>query len=111
MSAVLEVPATIRVGRSDLILDRALVDGRWIAASDGATFAVTNPADDSPIVDVANAGAAEAKAAVDAAQAAFVLWRERPAKERAQLLRKWFELILRNQEDLARIISLEQGKP
>ncbi len=111
MSAVLEVPAAIRVARSDLIIDRALVNGRWIPAADGATFAVTNPADSSHIVDVVDCGAAEAKAAVDAAEAAFLIWRERPAKERAQLLRRWFELIMKNQEDLARIISLEQGKP
>jgi len=111
MNAILDLPPAIRVTRSDLIRDRAVVAGRWIAAANGDTFAVTNPADGSHIADVANGGADEAKAAVDAAHAAFPAWRARPAKERAQLLRKWFELIMQHQEDLARIISLEQGKP
>jgi succinate-semialdehyde dehydrogenase/glutarate-semialdehyde dehydrogenase len=111
MNAIHELPATIRVTRTDLILERALINGQWLPAATGKTFPVTNPADGSLIADVADCGAAEAKAAVDAAEAAFATWRTRPAKERAQLLRKWFELIVANQEDLARIISLEQGKP
>jgi succinate-semialdehyde dehydrogenase / glutarate-semialdehyde dehydrogenase len=97
--------------RKDLIVADALIGGRWQQESGGRKFAVTNPADGSLIVEIADCGAAEARAAVDQAQAAFIQWRARPAKERAQLLRRWFDLLTANRQDLARLVSMEQGKP
>ena len=101
----------MKLVRSDLIVDRALVAGRWISEAVERTFPVLNPADDTRLTDVPDCGAAEAEAAVNAAQAAFASWRLRPAKERSQFLKRWFDAIIANQEDLARLISLEQGKP
>ena len=94
-----------------LLRTQAFIDGQWVDADDGATFAVSNPADLSPICSVASVGAAETARAVAAAEAALPAWRAKTAKERSALLRKWFELIMANQEDLARLLSWEQGKP
>ncbi|SFP72155.1 succinate-semialdehyde dehydrogenase / glutarate-semialdehyde dehydrogenase [Geopseudomonas sagittaria] len=94
-----------------LLRTQAFIGGQWVDADDGATFAVTNPADLSPICSVASVGAAETERAIAAAEAALPAWREKTAKERSALLRKWFELIMANQEDLARLLSWEQGKP
>ncbi|MCY1407159.1 Glutarate-semialdehyde dehydrogenase DavD [compost metagenome] len=94
-----------------LLRTQAFIGGQWVDADDGATFAVTNPADLSPICNVASVGAAETERAIAAAEAALPAWRNKTAKERSALLRKWFELIMANQEDLARLLSWEQGKP
>ena len=96
---------------STLLRTQAFIGGEWVDADDGATFAVTNPADLSPICSVASVGAAETARAIAAAEAALPAWREKTAKERSALLRKWFELMMANQEDLARLLSWEQGKP
>ncbi|SDS95725.1 NADP-dependent succinate-semialdehyde dehydrogenase [Pseudomonas oryzae] len=96
---------------STLLRTQAFIGGEWVDADDGATFAVTNPADLSPICSVASVGAAETERAIAAAEAALPAWREKTAKERSALLRKWFELMMANQEDLARLLSWEQGKP
>ena len=96
---------------STLLRTQAFIGGEWVDADDGATFAVTNPADLSPICNVASVGAAETARAIAAAEAALPAWREKTAKERSALLRKWFELMMANQEDLARLLSWEQGKP
>ena len=101
----------MQLNDTTLLRTQAFVDGQWIDADDGAIFAVSNPADLSPICDVASLGAAETARAVAAAEAALPAWRGKTAKERAALLRKWFELIMANQEDLARLLSWEQGKP
>jgi succinate-semialdehyde dehydrogenase / glutarate-semialdehyde dehydrogenase len=101
----------MKLNRTDLIVNRAILGGKRIAASDGRCFAVTNPADNSQLACVPDCGAAEAHAAVNAAQHAFVEWKLRPAKERAGVLKAWFAALIANQEDLARLISLEQGKP
>ena len=87
------------------------VNGAWIAARENARFAVTNPATGAVLAEAANCADAETRAAIDAAHEALPGWRARTAKDRAQLLRKWFDLILANQEDLARIMTAEQGKP
>ena len=87
-----------------------LADG-WSGALGGQTFDVINPATMEHIASVADSGAEDARAAVDAAEAAFGAWSQRPAKQRAQLLKRWHALLLEHQEDLARLISLEQGKP
>lgn len=96
---------------STLLRTQAFIGGEWIDADDGATFAVTNPADLSPICNVASVGAVETERAIAAAEAALPAWRAKTAKERSALLRKWFELMMANQEDLARLLSWEQGKP
>lgn len=96
---------------SDLLKDRAYVDSRWVAADTGATFAVTDPADGAEIGRVPDLGAAEARRAIAAAKAALPAWRARTAKERSQLLRRWHDLMLEHQEELARLMTAEQGKP
>lgn len=96
---------------STLLRTQAFIGGEWVDADDGATFAVTNPADLSPICNVASVGAVETERAIAAAEAALPAWRDKTAKERSALLRKWFELMMANQEDLARLLSWEQGKP
>jgi succinate-semialdehyde dehydrogenase/glutarate-semialdehyde dehydrogenase len=94
-----------------LLKTDAFIDGAWRAAASGARFGVKNPADGLRIAEVANCGAGEATAAIDAAARAWPAWRARTAKERAALLRAWFQLILANQEDLAKLMTAEQGKP
>ena len=90
---------------------RNFIAGQWVAAQDGREVDVTNPATLETITRVADSGAADARAALDAAQAAFPAWRDRTGRERAQLLKKWNDLIVANQEELAGLISGEQGKP
>jgi succinate-semialdehyde dehydrogenase/glutarate-semialdehyde dehydrogenase len=87
------------------------IGGQWLPAASGEQLAVVNPATGAVFAHVADSGAVDARAAVDAAQAAFGSWRARSGRERAQLLKRWHALILANQDDLARIISSEQGKP
>ena len=87
------------------------IDARWRDAADGRWLAVSDPATDTVFAQVPDSGATDASHAVDAAHAAFAAWRARPAKERAQLLKRWHALILEHQDDLARLISREQGKP
>jgi succinate-semialdehyde dehydrogenase/glutarate-semialdehyde dehydrogenase len=94
-----------------LLVERAYVNGAWIEADDGATLAVTNPADGSVIALVPALQAAETRRAIEAAEQRFQSWREVPAAERARYLETWHRLILENQEDLALIMTAEQGKP
>ncbi|MBC7950698.1 MAG: aldehyde dehydrogenase family protein, partial [Rhodospirillaceae bacterium] len=94
-----------------LLRRQAYVDGQWIHADSGATLAVTNPADGSVIAQVASLGAAETRRAIDAANRALPAWRARTAKDRAAIMKKWFELILAAGDDLAIIMTAEQGKP
>ncbi|QOU07388.1 NAD-dependent succinate-semialdehyde dehydrogenase [Pseudomonas fluorescens] len=94
-----------------LLVERAYVNGAWIEADDGATIDVTNPTDGSVIARVPALQAAETRRAIEAARARFVAWREVPAAERARYLEVWFGLIMENQEDLALIMTTEQGKP
>ncbi|MDG3066559.1 NADP-dependent succinate-semialdehyde dehydrogenase [Thauera mechernichensis] len=94
-----------------LLRAQAYIDGQWLAADDGGSFDVTNPADGSRVGSVPDMGAAETRRAIAAADAALPAWRARTAKERAAILRRWYELILANQEDLAVLMSTEQGKP
>ncbi|WP_036281021.1 NAD-dependent succinate-semialdehyde dehydrogenase [Methylocystis sp. ATCC 49242] len=94
-----------------LFIEKAFIGGAWIGADSGATFPVTNPANGETLGHVPDMGAAETRRAIEAAEAALPAWRDRPAKERAQIMRRWFELIMAEQERLARIITAEQGKP
>jgi succinate-semialdehyde dehydrogenase / glutarate-semialdehyde dehydrogenase len=102
---------TLTITREDLIRSHNFIDGRWCPALDEAVLLVLDPADDSRITQVPDSSEADARAAVDAAQAAFPAWRATPAKERAQLLKRWNDLVVAHQEDLGRLISREQGKP
>ena len=94
-----------------LLATKAYVAGQWIDADDGKTFAVYNPARGDVICHVADLSRAETKRAIDAAAVAQKLWAARPAKERANILRAWFNLMMQNQDDLARILTAEMGKP
>lgn len=94
-----------------LLCTQAFVAGEWIDADDGKTFAVTNPARGDVICTVPDLSRAETKRAIAAAQLAMKDWAARTGKERANVLRKWFELMMANQEDLALILTAEMGKP
>lgn len=87
------------------------IDGRWQAASDGETLTVTDPATGGFLGEVASLSSADSAKAVDAAEAAFADWAHRLPQERAALLRRWFDLIVANRNDLARLMTLEEGKP
>jgi succinate-semialdehyde dehydrogenase/glutarate-semialdehyde dehydrogenase len=94
-----------------LLATRAYVAGEWIEADDGGTFAVTNPARGDVICHVPNLGRAETGRAIAAANAAMKDWAARTGKERAQVMRKWFDLMMANQHDLGLILTAEMGKP
>ncbi len=101
----------MKLNNADLLRSQSFLNGKWVDGQDGATFAVDNPATGAHIAHVANLGAAQAQVAIEAASAAFPAWRARTAKERSIILRKWFDLINANTDDLARIMTIEQGKP
>ena len=92
-----------------LLKTDALINGQWIAGT--SRFDVLDPATGHKLADVANLGPADAEAAIAAANAAWPAWRAKTAKERSTILRKWFDLLMANQDDLARIMTAEQGKP
>jgi succinate-semialdehyde dehydrogenase/glutarate-semialdehyde dehydrogenase len=94
-----------------LLREQAYVNGEWVDAKSGETFAVYNPATGEVLAWVPLMSEADAKAAVSAADQAFRQWRVTTAKERAALLRRWFQLLQENQDDLALLMTLEQGKP
>src|SRR5262244_1314453 len=94
-----------------LFREGCYVDGQWIQAKSGAVIPVDNPASGEIIGSVPKLGAAETREAIHAANGAFPAWSKKTGKERAAVLRKWFDLMLENQEDLARLMTLEQGKP
>ena len=94
-----------------LFKTQCYIDGAWLNADNGATVDVTNPANGEVIGTVPQMGKAEADRAVAAAQAALPAWKAKSAKERSQILRKWFDLMMAHQEDLGNILTLEQGKP
>ncbi len=95
----------------DLLRAQAYIDGQWVDADSGETFAVENPATGETLAEVACSGAAETRRAIEAAARAFEQWRHTTAKERAALLRRWFDLMMESQEDLAQMMTAEQGKP
>ena len=94
-----------------LLRHQCYVDGKWTPANSGETFDVTNPATGAVIASVPSFGADETRAAIAAAEKAYPAWRAKTGKERAALLRKWFELIIEATEDLAQLMTAEQGKP
>jgi succinate-semialdehyde dehydrogenase/glutarate-semialdehyde dehydrogenase len=94
-----------------LFRTQCYLDGAWLDADGGKTIAVRNPATGETLGTVPQMGTAETKRAIEAAERAWPAWRARTAKERSAILRKWFELMMANQEDLAQILTAEQGKP
>jgi succinate-semialdehyde dehydrogenase/glutarate-semialdehyde dehydrogenase len=99
------------LSRPDLVIEQALVGGEWIDGPERATFDVTNPARGDVIARVADLDRAQAARAIAAAEQARHPWAARTAKDRAGVLRRWFDLMMHHQEDLARIMTAEQGKP
>ena len=93
-----------------LLQSKAYINGQWCDADDGATLAVTNPATGEVIKEIAKLGANETRRAIEAAETAMAEWQRQPAKARSQILRRWFDLVMANQEDLAIIMTAEQGK-
>lgn len=94
-----------------LLKQRAYIDGVWRDAISGATFPVLNPASDEVLVNVPRMGREETQQAIRAAENALVAWQSKTAKERSTILRRWFDLMLEHQDDLAQILTAEQGKP
>ena len=96
---------------TQLFRQQAYIDGTWLDADSGQTLAVNNPATNEIIGRVPKMGAAETRRAIEAADRALPAWRALTAKERATKLRRWFELLMENQDDLGRLMTMEQGKP
>jgi len=101
----------IKLKDSALLRERSFINDEWVAADSGGTIEVHNPATGALLGTVPDMGAAEARRAIEAAHAAMPAWAKKTAAERARILRKWFELMMANQEDLAVIMTAEQGKP
>ena len=101
----------MKISDNTLLITQAYIDGNWVDSDDGNTFVVTNPANGESIADVASCGADETRRAIEAAEKAQSEWRSRGPKDRAAILRKWFNLMMEAQDDLAEILTAEQGKP
>ncbi len=95
----------------ELLRQQCYIDGAWVDADNGATLDVTNPATGELVARVPKMGAAETRRAIEAAERAWPAWKRKTAKERSAILRRWFELMMAAQDDLAAILTAEQGKP
>ncbi len=102
---------SIELKDASLLRTQAYVAGKWIGADSGANLSIDNPATGKQIVMVPKLGAIETRRAIEAANGAFGAWRQRSGRDRANLLRRWFDLMMANQDDLALILTSEQGKP
>ncbi len=102
---------TIELNDTGLWQTLGHINGKWVSAENGITFSVTDPATGAHLADVPDMGASETRLAIDAANAALPAWRTKTAKERANILRKWFDMCMAAQEDLALLMTREQGKP
>src|SRR3989440_3899386 len=111
MNAPAEAVASLSLKDRKLLREQCYIDGKWLDADSRNTIAVHNPATGAVLGTVPRMGAAETKRAIEAADRAWPAWRAKTAKERAACLRKWFDLMMANQEDLAQIMTAEQGKP
>ena len=100
-----------RLHDPSLLKNLALIDGQWCAATEGATLPVRNPATGELIGHIPNIGAAQTQLAIDAAERAFASWKLRTAEDRATLLKRWHALMVANADDLALLMTAEQGKP
>ncbi|HEY1611497.1 MAG TPA: NAD-dependent succinate-semialdehyde dehydrogenase [Paraburkholderia sp.] len=101
----------LELTRTDLVRTQNLIDGKWTGAADGARYPVINPATGERFCDAADSTARDARAATDAAERALPAWRALLPRERAAILRRWYALIVEHTDDLARLMSTEQGKP
>ncbi len=106
-----KVKPAVQLKDMGLFRQQCYIDGAWVDADNQSTLAVHNPADGVQIGTVPNMGAAETRRAIEAANAAWPAWRAKSAKERAAILRKWYDLMMASQEDLAVLMTVEQGKP
>src|SRR3954469_2235281 len=102
---------TLKLQDEKLFRQHCYIDGEWVDAISRETIPVTNPASREKLGTVPKMGAAETRRAIEAADRALPAWRAKTAKERANILRKWFNLMIENQEDLAQLMTAEQGKP
>ena len=105
------VPTGVTLTDAGLFRQSCYVDGAWVGARSSATIPVDDPATGAIIGTVPRLSGIETREAIDAAARAFPAWRQKTAKERAAVLRKWYELMIANQDDLARLMTTEQGKP
>jgi len=101
---------SLSLSDSTLFRTECYINGQWCSAESRARLAIKNPATGDVIAEVAKVGAEETRRAIEAAKTAMTAWRAVPAKQRAAILRNWFNLVMENQEDLARIMTVEQGK-
>ena len=101
----------IRLKNPALLQTHLFINGEWVDADSKKTFAVINPATGEEISQVSDGGAVETRRAIEVAHAAQKIWSKKTAKERSTILRKWFDLVMQNQEDLAQLLTCEQGKP
>jgi succinate-semialdehyde dehydrogenase/glutarate-semialdehyde dehydrogenase len=104
-------PTGVALADPKLFRQACYIDGAWVNARSNATINVDNPATSEIIGTVPKLGAAETREAIEAAERALPAWRKKTAKERAAVLRRWFDLMMQHQEDLARLMTIEQGKP
>jgi succinate-semialdehyde dehydrogenase/glutarate-semialdehyde dehydrogenase len=109
MASTITSPLTLQDPK--LFRQACYIDGAWVEAAGHAAIAVDNPATGEILGNVPKLGRAETRGAIEAAARAFPAWRRRPAKERAAILRRWFDLMMANQADLAALMTAEQGKP
>ena len=103
--------ASLELRDPTLFREACYIDGKWVEADSDQTVDVTNPASGDLLGTIPKMGADETRRAIEAANAAYPAWRAKTAKERATILRKWFDLMMENQEDLAKMMTAEQGKP
>ncbi|NBP74159.1 MAG: aldehyde dehydrogenase family protein, partial [Alphaproteobacteria bacterium] len=101
--------ASLELKDPNLFREACYINGKWVGADSNQTIDVTNPATGDVLGTVPKMGAHETRAAIEAANEAYPAWRAKTAKERASILRKWFDLMMENQEDLARMMTAEQG--
>jgi succinate-semialdehyde dehydrogenase/glutarate-semialdehyde dehydrogenase len=101
---------SLSLSDNTLFRTECYINGQWCSAESSARLAIKNPATGDVIAEVAKVGAEETRRAIEAAETAMTAWRAVPAKQRASILRNWFNLVMENQEDLARIMTVEQGK-
>ena len=111
LAARSEDTADMQISNKTLLKTQAYINGAWVDSDTRQTYPVNNPANGALIAECASCGKAETRRAIEAADAAMPAWRKRSAKDRAAIMRRWFNLMMENQEDLARIMTTEQGKP
>ena len=109
--AVKKAASTLALKDPSLLRQQCYINGKWVDADSSKAIDVINPATGEVLGTVPNLGAAETRRAIEAANAAWPAWRKKTAKERANILRKWFNLMMENQDDLATLMTAEQGKP